>query len=290
MHPLLFIGIASGTNLGLDLLFTGLFRWGVAGAALATIMGQGISFLFSMIFLYRRREAFHFDFKRESWAIQKSNLIPILTQGIPLSISSSAIYLSMFYVNSMINSLGVIASATFGVGLKIDDICNKISVAIRYAASPMVAQNYAAGDVKRSMSIVRWSWIYGGIFHGVFIAIYLLFGRQLFACFTRDPDVLALAPVFISAIIWSFIPMAFLRGINAFIQGIGNARLSMVLGILDGVVFRVGLSYGFGVLAGMGFYGFVLGYGLAVLGSAIPGSLYILSGLWKKRSALVKRL
>ncbi|MDR1204193.1 MAG: hypothetical protein LBL26_01750 [Peptococcaceae bacterium] len=53
---------------------------------------------------------------------------------------------------------------------------------------------------------------------------------------------------------------------------------------------RVGLGYGLGIVAGFGFYGFVLGYGLAPFGAAVPGTVYFLSGIWKKRKSLVERL
>ena len=144
--------------------------------------------------------------------------------------------------------------------------------------------------MERAKGVVYWSWIYAAVFHGIFIAVYLLFGRQLFALFTPEQAVLDLAPVFISAIIWTFIPLALMRGTNAFIQGIGNARLSMIFGLLDGVILRIGLSYLIGVAWGYGFYGFVLGYGLAAFGTAIPGTIYFLSGIWRRRKTLVDEL
>ncbi|MDR1379709.1 MAG: MATE family efflux transporter [Synergistaceae bacterium] len=289
-HPFLFILLASVLNLILDLLFTGYLGWGVAGAAAATILGQAVSFLFSLVFLYRRRAAFFFDFRPRSWKIRWMYFNPIVKQGVPLAIHTSAIHISMFYVNSLVNQVGVIASATFGVGIKLDDICTKISIGIRYAAGPMIAQNYAARALDRAKSVVYWSWIFACAFHGIFIVIYLLFGRQAFALFTTDADVLDLAPVFISAIMWTFMPLAIMRGTNAFVQGIGNAPLGMLFGLLDAVIMRVGLSYVMGVLAGWGFYGFVLGYGLAPYGAAIPGAIYFLSGMWKKRKSLIDDL
>ena len=53
-RPFLFICIASGVNLVLDVLFTGIFKWEVAGAAWATIIGQAVSFLFSLWYLFRK--------------------------------------------------------------------------------------------------------------------------------------------------------------------------------------------------------------------------------------------
>ena len=62
----------------------------------------------------------------------------------------------------------------------------------------------------------------------------------------------------------------------------------MVLAMLDGVVLRIGLSYIFGVILGWGFYGYVLGYGLAPYGYAIPSMIYFLFAKWDKRKSLSK--
>ena len=75
---------------------------------------------------------------------------------------------------------------------------------------------------------------------------------------------------------------------NAFVQGIGNAKLSMALSVLDGVVLRIGLSWLFGIVFDFGFYGFVLGYGLAPFGYAIPSTIYFLLGRWKKSKVLAE--
>ena len=85
-----------------------------------------------------------------------------------------------------------------------------------------------------------------------------------------------------------FPALAVMRGTGAFIQGIGNAKFSMVLALLDGVVLRIGLSWLFGIALNWGFYGFVLGYALAPYGNAIPGMIYFLSGKWKKRRVLAE--
>lgn len=289
-RPFLFIGIASVVNLVLDLLFTGVLGWEVAGAAWATIIGQAVSFLFSVYYLYRNREAFGFDFKKESFRIDRQYSRMILTLGTPMAIQSGCINISMLFVNAMVNDVGVVASATFGVGIRIDDIINKISMGIQYAAMPMISQNIAAGQQKRSKHVVYWAWLYAGIFTVVSVGAYLLFGKSLFMLFSDDPLVHEMSGTFIKAIIWMFPALAVMRGTGAFIQGIGNARLSMVLALLDGVFFRIGLSWLFGLALNWGFFGFVLGYGLAPYGFAIPGLVYFLSGIWKKRRVLAENI
>ena len=289
-RPLLFIGIASAVNLVLDLLFTGLLGWEVAGAAWATIIGQAVSFIFSVFYLYRNREEFGFDFQKESFRINRQYSRMILTLGAPMAIQSGCINISMLFVNAMVNDVGVVASATFGVGIRIDDIINKLSMGIQYAAMPMISQNIAAGQQKRSKQVVYWAWLYAGVFTVMSVTAYLLFGEQMFKLFSDDPLVHEMSGTFISAIIWMFPALAVMRGSGAFIQGIGNARLSMVLALLDGVIFRIGLSWLFGLVFQWGFYGFVLGFGLAPYGFAMPSLVYFLSGVWKKRQVLAEKI
>ena len=180
----------------------------------------------------------------------------------------------------------MVASATFGVGVRIDDIVNKISQGIQYAAMPMISQNIAARQPKRAVQVVRWSWIYSFLLTAVFMIAYILFGKQLFMVFSDDPLVHQMSGDFIRGILWMFPALAVMRGSSAFIQGIGNAKMSMVLALLDGVVLRIGLSWLIGIVLDYGFFGFVLGYGLAAYGCAVPGMVYFLSGLWKKRRIL----
>ena len=287
-RPFLFIGIASAVNLVLDLLFTGLLGWGVAGAAWATIIGQGVSFLFSLFYLYRRKEEFGFDFKLNSLRLDKKYTRMTAVLGTPMAVQSGFINLSMLFVNALINNVGVVASATFGVGVRIDDIVNKISQGIQYAALPMISQNIGAGDTRRAKSVVYNAWIVSAFFTVVSIAMYLLFGKELFMLFDDNPAVHEMSSTFIKAILWMFPALAVMRGTGAFIQGIGNARMTMVLALFDGVILRVGLSWLLGIYFGYGFFGFVLGYGLAAYGFAIPSLIYFLSGVWKKRKTLAE--
>ena len=174
--------------------------------------------------------------------------------------------------------------------MRIDDIANKISQGIQHAAMPMVSQNIAAKQEKRSQQVVHFAWVYSIAMTVLFMILYLGFGKELFMMFSDDPLVHEMSGTFIKAILWMFPALAIMRGTSAFIQGIGNARLSMVLALLDGVILRIGLSWLCGIALGWGFYGFVLGYGVAAYGCAIPGMLYFLSGSWKKRKTLADEL
>ena len=174
--------------------------------------------------------------------------------------------------------------------MRIDDIANKISQGIQYAAMPMISQNIGAGEKKRAKKIVYWALLYSGILTVLFMTLYICFGKQLFMIFSDDVAVHEMSKTFIKAILWMFPAFAVMRGSGAFIQGIGNAKLCMVLAMLDGVILRIGLSWMFGIAFGWGFYGFVLGYALAPYGYAIPSMFYFLARKWEKRKTLADGL
>ena len=289
-RPFFFIGVASAINLALDILFTGVFDWKVAGAAWATIIGQAVSFLFSLAYLYRRREEFGLDITRENFRFSGRYTKMILQLGTPMAIQSGCINISMLFVNAMVNNVGVVASATFGVGVRIDDIVNKISQGIQYAAMPMISQNIAANKQERATRVVHWAWLFSVALTAIFMLMYVMFGKQLFMAFSDDPLVHEMSGTFIAAILWMFPALAVMRGSSAFIQGIGNARLSMILALLDGVILRIGLSWMLGIALKWGFFGFVLGYGLAPYGFAIPSTIYFLAGKWQRRRALAENI
>ncbi len=90
-RPLLFIAIASVVNLVLDILFTGILGFGVAGAAWATIIGQAVSFLFSIHYLYKNKEEFGFDFKLVSLKPVMKYVKMIIDLGAPMAVQSGFI-------------------------------------------------------------------------------------------------------------------------------------------------------------------------------------------------------
>lgn len=289
-HPFIFITVSSVLNLILDIILTGFLGWGVAGAAIATAFSQLVSCVASIVFLMGRKEEFHFDFKLSSFRIRGDIFREMVKLGIPLALQTSTISISMMICNSFINTIGVAATAAFGVGTKIDDIANKVAMAIQYAGAPMVGQNIGALEIKRAKKTVYWAWIFAGSIYVIFTVICLTFGHQLFALFTSDADVVALAPTFFAAMVLGFPALALMRGTSSFLQGIGNGTLIMSLAFVDAGL-RIVLSYLFGIVGGLGFRGFCLGFAFAAYGVVIPAMIYFFFAPWaKRRLAMMKEV
>lgn len=287
-RPLVFIAIASLLNVVLDILFVGPLGMRAAGAAWATILAQAVSFLVSIVYLYRRREQFGFDFRPRSFRIIGEKLMILLRLGLPMALQHSAITISMLFINGFINIYGLAASATFGVGRRVEMMATMLTMSVSMAASTMIGQNMAAGEQKRSKRIVFSTLGINTMITVIAFVCFALWPRAIFSIFTQDTDVLELSTLFMTTLLIGLPAFPIMHAFMPMIQGIGNARLNLIIGLMDGVVARIGLCLLFERVLGMGMYGILLGYSLATYVTAIPSAVYFFSGMWKKRKLLVE--
>jgi putative MATE family efflux protein len=288
-RPLIFVAIAAGLNLVLDLVFVAGMDMGAAGAALATVIGQAVSFIISVIYLYRRREQFGFDFALRSFKMHGKTAANLTRLGAPMALQSAAISLSCLFTNSLVNAYGVAASAITGVGAKIMDLTGIVTRALSNAGATVVAQNVAAKKFDRVKKFVRVALVLCIVTMGVFALIIGLFPKQVFGLFDSDPETLALAPAYAMTLIVGLGANALMSPYYAVINGIGYASLSFIIGILDGVVGRIGLSVLLGLVCGFGLTGFWIGSQLAGYITAICSAAYYYSGRWKSRELLIQK-
>ena len=287
-HPFIFVAIAAVLNVILDLLFVGPLGMECFGAALATVISQTLSFIIAMIFLYRHRSEFGFDFKLKSFAIDRKELKGIAKMGMPLAVMNVAVSVSMLFIARYINAYGVVAAAATAVGNKITMVATICTGAMMTAGNSIVAQNFAAKKFRRVSVTLGCILLICLAFAAILSVILVLFPEQVFAIFDRDAEVLELSHVYAPIGVISLIGFA-TRGTGfAFCNGIGNSRLSFVAGLIDGIAARIGLSLLFGVALDMGVKGFWLGSALAGNVIGIIALLYYLLANWKEQKLLVE--
>ena len=288
-RPFYFIAIAAVMNLVLDLLFVAVFDMEAFGAALATVMGQAFSFIVSLIYLYRRRDAFGFDFKLSSFKLDKTIAKLLAKLGCPLMLQSCAISVSMLVVVSFVNVYGVVASAVNGVGTKIGQVMNVVSNSMNMAGSSMIGQNIAAGKQERIPKITRTNMLVSCAFALLLSVIIALFPEDVFSLFDSSPEVLAMARVYVPIAILNFFGYATRSPFFSLLNGIGFASLSLLVGLVDGVVARIGLVLLFERVFDMGLNGVWLGMAIAGYACTVIGGIYYLTGKWKDRKLAVDK-
>ena len=282
-RPFVFVGIAAVLNIILDYLFVVVFHMAVFGAALATVIGQGVSFIASLIYLYIRRESFGFDFKVSSFAISRSVLKPLVLLGIPMAIQSAAVSFSKVLLIAWINLDGVVYSALAGLFNKINLIAAVFSMAFVTAGASMVGQNLGAGKNERIPHILATILIINLTLFSLMAVILAIFPSEIYSIFTEDASVLAIASIITMPMILNFYGAATRSAAFALINGSGNTKLNLAVALVDGILLRIG----FAALLCFGFRMGSLGcwYGDAVAGFApmMIGLTFFLSGRWKKK-------
>ncbi len=286
-RPMYIIAIAAVTNVILDLILVAGLGMRAKGAAIATAAAQLMSFLFALVYLYRHRESFGFDFKPQSFRVERRLLRLIVNLSIPLAFMQISITVSMMFVNAWVNAYGVVASAVGGIGSKLYSVASIVTNSMQTAQATFTGQNMAARThdrVKRSMLFtVLFCLVYWVVLSGVC----LLFPEGVFRLFTGDEAVLAMAPGYMNVLVVMFLSFALMAPPLGFITGMGNAKLNFAIAVADGVVARIGLGLLLAVPLGMGLYGYWWGSALAGFVSVIAGWGYYFSGRWKNRRILV---
>ena len=287
-RPMIFVIIAAVSNIIMDLLFVVVFRMNAAGTALATVIAQFASFAAAFVFMYRKREHFDFDFKLSSFKVYKKPLLVLLRLGIPRALQSSLINVSLLFCSSRINAFGIIASATNSVGNKVTRFANIITQSVDTGAATMIGQNLGARKNDRAKKTVHVALAIALGVAAVNSLAAIFAPRLIFSIFTNDPEVIEFGVTFMRISIITFILAAVMGPYQAMITGSGNASLGFLVGILDGVVLRIGLSLLFGELMGMGVVGYFYGNALPRLAPCIIGIIYFYTNAWEKRRLLTE--
>ncbi len=143
--PLYFLIASSVLNIILDLYMVVSLGMGVFGAALATLIAQGISAVISFFVFRKEMKRYPGTFR---W-FSASELGRILSLAVPSVIQQSTVSIGMMLVQSVVNSFGAEALAGFSAASRIESICAIIFISIGNAVSPYVSQNYGAGKKER---------------------------------------------------------------------------------------------------------------------------------------------
>ncbi|MBQ1826636.1 MAG: MATE family efflux transporter, partial [Erysipelotrichaceae bacterium] len=151
--PMQYITIAAVLNVLFDIIFIGYFHLEALGAALATVLAQGSAFVLCLIYLYRNREAFGFDFRVQSFRLRPEYLREMIVLGIPIAFQSLSGSFSTLYVSSLVNPYGIAASAITGVGSKLANIALIMANSLNVSSAAMIGQCYGQKNAARIRKI-----------------------------------------------------------------------------------------------------------------------------------------
>ena len=285
-RPLIFILIAAAINIVLDIVLVAVFRLDAAGTAIATALSQMGSCVAAFIVLWKRREHFDFELKPSYFRMDKEILAVLIRLGIPQVVRSMFVRIGMLWVNANANSFGLVVSATNSVGNKLQKFLEVFVQGIDTASASMVGQNLGAKKIDRAGKTTLCTYIAATCCAAVSSALCLLIPHEIFRLFTTDEAVIELGATFLRIFILHFFASALTGSFQAMVTGCGFVELGFILGLLDGILCKIGFSMLFMNVFRMGYIG--LWWGVAC-SRILPGCIcvgYYLSGRWKTRRLL----
>ncbi len=235
--PLRFLIASSITNVLLDLLFVGVFKWGVAGAASATVISQMLSATLGFRKLIKSEGYYQLHVKQIGFDL--SRLKEILHQGIPAGINNSIISIANVVVQSNINAFGDDAMAGCGSYSKIEGFIFIPIMSFSMAITTFISQNLGAGNHERALKGSRFGVASAMVSAEVLGAILWLICPWVVPLFNDDPAVVAIGVNQMRTESLFFCLLAFAHSVSAVMRGSGRAKMPMYTMLLCWCIIRV---------------------------------------------------
>ncbi|MDX9898077.1 MAG: MATE family efflux transporter [Spirochaetia bacterium] len=283
--PLYLLIAASLLNVALDFLFVVGFGWGVVGAAWATVISQGASFVGGLFYINARNRLISINIRQLKF--DKPIFRQSLRIGLPTSVQQTMVSLGMMALARIVNGHGTATIAAYAAASRLDSFASMPAMNLSQAISTFTGQNMGAGKTERVKRGHMSATLVGGAISLTVGAIVILFGTALMGMFTRDTEVMAIGARYLSIVGATYLLFSTMFINNGVMRGAGDAFIPMINTILALWVIRIPCAILFSGPLGMGTDGIWWSIPAGWLMGAVFSSWYYLGGRWK-RKAVVK--
>ena len=236
-RPLYYLILSSLVNIGLDLLFIGVFHWGVWSAAVATTISQAASMVLCLVHLMKKGSIYQVRLKK--LRIDREMFSLIVRYGLPSGVQNSVIGFANVIVQSNINSFGKLAMAAYGTYAKLEGFAFLPITSFTMAITTYVSQNLGAARHERAKQGARFGILTSMVIAELIGVTMYLFIPQLVSIFTPTPEVIALATQQARTTSLFFCLLAYSHAIASVCRGAGKAFVPMTIMLCVWCVFRI---------------------------------------------------
>ena len=242
MSALLYLLVASGLNIVLDLFFVVKMDMGVSGVALATAIAQGVSALLCLLRLTKLKDLF--ELKWKYIRLFKSHVKNIIRLGVPSGLTQAIMSMSMLVVQSLTNSFGEIFIAANVIVMRVDGFAMMPNFSFGTAMTTYAGQNVGAGKYDRVVKGARQGTAIAVGTAAVIVVLILAFGKQLMQIFTDTPELVSLSMNMMRILAVGYIAVAVTQTLSGVMRGAGDTMTPMWISMVSTVLIRVPLAYG----------------------------------------------
>lgn len=231
--PLLFLIFSSLLNVGLDILFITQFHLGVAGAAIATVIAQGISVLLCIIYIIKKTEIL--IPQRKHFTYDPALYKELLGQGYAMAMQSAIVNSGSVILQSGINNLGADIIAGHTAARKLYMFCNMPFTAMGQGIATFISQNTGAQKPKRIRKAMRDSYLYDLII-AIFMTVFLGFCAPAMVSFissSHNPTIVNNGSLYLRIVAPNYAVLGVLMQTRSALQGIGQKILPLISSVIE---------------------------------------------------------
>ena len=239
--PLYFLIIATICNIILDFVFIVGFNMGVEGAALATIISQGISFISAVTYLNK----YHKVIKYKIVNLKFDNKIfwQSVRIGLPTGLQQTFVAIGMMAIMGIINTFGTNVIAAYTAASRIDSLAIMPGMNFSQALAAFVGQNRGAGKFDRIKSGYKNTILMSGILCVFITLIIIFFGKYLMMIFTTDPEVIAIGEEYLIIVSSFYIIFCLMFTTHGVLRGAGATLIPMFITLIALWLIRIPIAY-----------------------------------------------
>ena len=248
--PLVFLAISAVLNIILDLLFVPVWEWGVFGAALATIIAQGVSAVGIAICVYVKYPELRIE--KKHMKLEIGIVKRVFNMSIFTSLQQSVMNFGILMIQGLVNSFGTSVMAAFAAAVKIDTFAYMPAQDFGNGFSTYIAQNYGAGKGERIKQGIKKAVISSGIFCVCISVIVCVFARPLMMIFIdpSESEIIDIGVVYLRIEGAFYIGIGMLFLLYGFYRGVSRPAMSLVLTVIS-LGSRVAIAYAFAGILGV---------------------------------------
>lgn len=248
--PLVFLAISAVLNIVLDLLFVPVWEWGVFGAALATIIAQGVSAVGIAICVYVKYPELRIE--KKHMKLEIGIVKRVFNMSFFTSLQQSVMNFGILMIQGLVNSFGTSVMAAFAAAVKIDTFAYMPAQDFGNGFSTYIAQNYGAGKGERIKQGIKKAVISSGIFCVCISVIVCVFARPLMMIFidSSESEIIDIGVVYLRIEGAFYIGIGMLFLLYGFYRGVSRPAMSLVLTVIS-LGSRVAIAYAFAGILGV---------------------------------------
>ncbi len=236
-RPLIYMVIAGVVNVLLNLFFVLIFKWDVAGVAVATVTANAISSFLIIRAMRKNKDNIHLDFKKIK--IHFATIKNILKIGIPAAIQGSFYSLSNMTIQSSVNSLGWQAMAGNTASSSIEGIVYVGGVAFYHASISFTSQNYGAKQYKRIIKSILYCAGSAAVCSTVLGSLCLIFSKPMLEIYNNNPEVIKWGMIRLSILMSTYFMCSVMDVCSGALRGLGHSFKPMLVTLIFVCILRI---------------------------------------------------